>query len=201
MLKSLGVSDVCCVIGGFFYCVFIKRCYKCNPIMNKGKCAMDLIVMYAIENICQQKVSYDTSLGYFNSKTAEKANLVMDDLDIEWVFNEIENMCTLTFDDDVRCWIANKMADKTITVSDLIHDVETQALLFRAQRNPAGHPKCLKQEKLSLLKMDKCGLRCALTEQKCDKIPQCKTADVKDVCVRSNCKIAQNFYNLARKTR
>lgn len=173
--------------------------------MNKGKCAMDLIVMYAIENICQQKVSYDTSLGYFNSKTAEKANLVMDDLDIEWVFNEIENMCTLTFDDDVRSWIANKMTDKTITVSDLIHDVETQVLLQRskkiASRNPAGKPASLKDKKISLVQLCADGARCALTEQKCDKIPQCKTADVKDVCVRSNCKIAQNFYNLARKTR
>lgn len=164
---------------------------------------MDLIVMYAIENICQQKVSYDTSVGYANSWTGEMSDLVLDDLDIEWIFNEIEQMCTLTFDDDVRSWIANKMTDKTITVSDLIHDVETQALLFRskkiASRNPAGKPTPLKDKRISLVKDCADGVRCALTEQKCDKIAKNKKSDIENVCAKSNCIIAQNFYKLAQK--
>ncbi len=93
--------------------------------------------------------------------------------------------------------------DKTITVSDLIHDVETQALLFRskkiASRNPAGKPIPLKDKRISLVKDCADGARCALTEQKCDKIAKNKKSDIENVCAKSNCIIAQNFYKLAQK--
>lgn len=165
---------------------------------------MDLVVMYAIENVCQKKVSYDTPIVWFSCLDKQTSTvLYIDSLDFEWVFNEIENMTGVMFDDDLRCWFAERIKAKKITVSDLIRDIETQSMLIRskkiAARNPAGHPKSLKQEKLSLLKMDKSGPRCALTDEKCDKISQEKTDDIQNVCVNSNCKIAQNFYRLAQK--
>ena len=164
---------------------------------------MDLIVMYAIENICQQKVSYDTSVGYVNSWTGKMSDLVLDDLDIEWIFNEIEQMCTLTFDDDVRSWIANEIQGKKMKVSDFINAIETQNLLVRskkiASRNPAGKPTPLKDKRISLVKDCADGPRCALTEQKCDKMVMNKKTDMENICVKSNCIIAQNFYKLAQK--
>lgn len=166
---------------------------------------MELVVMYAFENVCQQKVSYDTVVSWFDSHKEAKTGLCIDSLDFEWICNEIEYMTGLVLDDDYRFWLAEEIRNNKCTISDLIGVMETQSMLIKsrkiAQRNPAGHPISLKQEKMSLLQTGKDGLRCALTEQKCDKIPQGKTAYIKDVCVRSNCKIAQNFYKLARKTR
>lgn len=174
---------------------------------------MDLIVMYAIENVCQQKVSYDTPISWCRVETYDKTkeDLFVDSLDFEWIFNEIEHMSTVVFDDDVRCWIVNNIIEnnnknKKVTVSDLIRDVETQVLLLRskkiAQRNPAGKPKSLKNKKnICLAELRPEGVSCALTEQKCDKVPQYKNTDIENICTKSNCKIAQNFYKLAQKTK
>ncbi len=162
---------------------------------------MDLVVLHAIENICHEKVNYDTSMGYVNLHTKDVADLLLNETDIAGILNEIEYMLTVRFDEKRRKMILDGLKDKKITVADFIRKMETQSLLVLtervAERNSVAKPKPLNTP----MKIKTSGTRCFLTEEKCDKIPKDISVNVEEFCLKSNCKIAKNFFDFVERMR
>lgn len=162
---------------------------------------MDLVVLHAIENVCNEKVNYDTSMGYFSLQTKNAADLSLDEADVAGILNEIEYMSTVRFDKKRREKILDGLKGKRITVADFIRKMETQSLLVLtervAERNSAAKPKPLNTP----MKIKTSGTRCFLTEEKCDKIPKDISVNVEEFCLKSNCKIAKNFFDFVERMR
>ncbi len=161
---------------------------------------MDVIVKYAIENVCNTKVSYDTSFGW-----GMDSGVTLSDKDIEKILQEIEYMCTLKFTSASRDWLVSNIKNKKMTVSDFIRDIETQSLLLRsarvAQRNSAGKPAALASGPMSFAELNRDGVYCGLSGQKCDKVQKNKKTDIQTICAKTNCKIAENFHKFVERMR